>query len=196
VISHGKSRGSSPWIDFYHLSPSAARYLAAKGKMHPSGFDTRAVASDEGATFLAIATGSAEHGGDDRLRDVLQANGFVRKMKFIKEVLSTWVYYGRLGGRPSTSSTSTTGSNVQPTEIFWEGPQERPSSGVGKYVWVTVGAQGGDGEYICMAPNTTNNAAAVSERDPPPSASIQKQYYQQQMAGQRAMPNMRGLERE
>lgn len=178
MISHGKTRGSSPWLDFYHLSPSAARYLAAKGKMHPSGFDTRAVASDEVATFLAVVSESAESSGDDRLRDVLQANGFMRKMKFVKEVLSTWVYYGRLGGRPP-ASTITTGASAQPTEIFWDGPQERPSSGVGKYVWVTVGAQGGDGEYICMAPSmpsaTDRDAGLASSTT---TASPQKQRYQ------------------
>lgn len=170
--------------------------------MHPSGFDTRAIASDEAATFLAIASGSAEAGSDERLRDVLQANCFVRKMKFVKEVLSTWVYYGRLGGRPSTSApTQTTGSNTQPTEIFWDGPQERPSNGVGKYVWVTVGAQGGDGEYICMAANAANTADAAgtgAERDSAPSASIQKQRrpQQQEAAGQRTMPSMRVREME
>lgn len=193
MLSHGKSRGSSPWIDFYHLSPSAARYLAAKGRMHPSGFDTRAVASDEAATFLAVASDSTDNAGDDRLRDVLQANCFMRKMKFVKEVLSTWVYYGRLGGRPTTSSASNV-ANGQPTETFWDGPQERPSSGVGKYVWVTVGAQGGDGEYICMTPNATN-----AERDRP-LAPTQRQQYQPQTGGQRterAMAGtMRGLERD
>ncbi|EEA23419.1 Cell cycle serine/threonine-protein kinase cdc5/MSD2 [Talaromyces marneffei ATCC 18224] len=193
VISHGKSRASSPWVDFYHLSPSAARYLAAKGKMHPSGFDTRAVASDEAATFLAVANDTTENLADDRLRDVLQANGFVRKMKFVKEVLSTWVYYGRLGGRPPTPAT-TTGASAQPTEIFWEGPQERPSSGVGKYVWVTVGAQGGDGEYICMAPNSPAGIDREAGLASSTKISPQKQRHQQLQNGATQRPDrtMRG----
>ncbi|KAH8692112.1 hypothetical protein BGW36DRAFT_304444 [Talaromyces proteolyticus] len=153
VISHGQSRGSSPWIDFYHLSPSAARYLAGKGKMHPSGFDTRAVASDDASTFISVASdSSSSETGNDRLREVLQANSFLRKIEFVKEVLTTWVHHGRLGGRPRSSS-GTADASGRPTEIFWDGPQERPSGGGGKYVWVTVGAQGGDGEYICMASN-------------------------------------------
>lgn len=161
--------------------------------MHPSGFDTRAVASDEAAMFLAVANDSAENSGDDRLRDVLLANGFMRKMKFVKEVLSTWVYYGRLGGRPPTS-TNATSASAQPTEIFWDGPQERPSSGLGKYVWVTVGAQGGDGEYICMAPSipagTDRDAGFASST----TTSPQKQRYQQLQNGasQRTERTMRG----
>ncbi|KAL1969222.1 hypothetical protein VTN77DRAFT_476 [Rasamsonia byssochlamydoides] len=155
VISHGSSRGASPWIDFYHLSPSAARYLSAKGKMHPSGFDTRAVASDEAAAFLAIASAPPDAVTDERLREVLEANSFLQKMDFVRDVLSGWIRWGRLGGRPP-GSTVAKGDDAQveyPREIFWEGPQERPSSGGngGKYVWVTVGAQGGDGDYVCIA---------------------------------------------
>lgn len=121
--------------------------------MHPAGFDTRAVASDDVTNFMSIANDSAET-GNERLRDVLQANSFLRKMKFVKEVLTTWVNYGRLGGRPSTSNAAGAyGQQQNPGEMVWDGPQERPSGGGGKYVWVTVGAQGGDGEYICMATN-------------------------------------------
>jgi hypothetical protein len=149
VMSHGSDRASSPWIDFYHLSESAARYLSAKGKMHPSGFDTRAVASDEASTFLAVASGSVESNADDRLRDLLDANSFIQKMKFVRDVLNSWVHFGRLGGRPTP-----TDGNGRPTEMFWDGAQERSSTGSGgKYVWVTVGAQGGDGDYVCIALN-------------------------------------------
>ncbi|RHZ47813.1 CDC5/polo family serine/threonine-protein kinase [Aspergillus thermomutatus] len=142
VISPGRTRASSPWIDFYHLSPSAARYLSAKGKMHPSGFDTRAVASDEATSFLSIAHGSTVSSVDERIRDVLEANFFLEKISFIKEVMKSWVTHGRLGGRPSQDQTST----VVPT-VLWEGAQEQAQAGGGKFVWVTVGAPGGDGEY-------------------------------------------------
>lgn len=140
VLAPGRTRNSSPWMDFYHLSPSAARYLAAKGKMHASGFDTRAVVSDEIATFLSIAYGTSTSSMDDRIREVLEANSFLQKISFIKEVLKSWIREGRLGGR----APDRTG-----TEMFWEGAQERAqgSGGSSKFVWVTVGAPGGDGEY-------------------------------------------------
>ncbi|KAF4151769.1 hypothetical protein CNMCM6936_003545 [Aspergillus lentulus] len=142
VISPGRTRASSPWIDFYHLSPSAARYLSAKGKMHPSGFDTRAVASDEATAFLSIAHGSTMSSVDERIRDVLEANFFLEKISFIKEVMKSWVKHGRLGGGPSQDQTSADAS-----KMLWEGIQERAQLGGGKFVWVTVGAPGGDGEY-------------------------------------------------
>ncbi|KAJ5762949.1 hypothetical protein N7533_001630 [Penicillium manginii] len=148
VISPGRTRSSSPWIDFYHLSPSAARYFAAKGKMHPSGFDTRAIASDEAATFISIANGSSSNSVEERIREILDANSFMEKIGFMKEVLKGWIKYGRLGGRPSTNKTPSGVDSVAP-ELFWQGTQERtPTGGHGtKFVWVTVGAPDGDGEY-------------------------------------------------
>lgn len=150
VISPGRTRSSSPWVDFYHLSPSAARYFSAKGKMHPSGFDTRAVASDEAATFLSIVNGSTLNAVEDRIREILEANSFTQKISFIKDVLKSWIKYGRLGGRPLASrSPSADGEDTVPPEMFWEGTQERSSAGSHgtKFVWVTVGAPDGDGEY-------------------------------------------------
>ncbi|XRM44956.1 Cell cycle serine/threonine-protein kinase cdc5/MSD2 [Aspergillus tubingensis] len=145
VIAPGRTRSSSPWVDFYHLSPSAARYLSTKGKMHPSGFDTRAVTSDEVATFLGIAYGTGASSADERVRDILDANSFLQKINFIKEVMKGWVKQGRLGGRPTHDKASGAAS---PMELFWEGSQERAAGGSGsKFVWVTVGAPGGDGEY-------------------------------------------------
>ncbi|KAJ5698691.1 hypothetical protein N7462_000696 [Penicillium macrosclerotiorum] len=148
VISPGRTRSSSPWIDFYHLSPSAARYFTAKGKMHPSGFDTRAVASDEAATFISIASGESINSVEDRIREILEANSFAKKISFIKDVLKGWIKYGRLGGRPSPPR-SATGEDSVPPEMFWQGTQERPAAGSQgiKFVWVTVGAPDGDGEY-------------------------------------------------
>ncbi|KAL4985890.1 hypothetical protein BDW68DRAFT_198530 [Aspergillus falconensis] len=142
VLAPGRTRNSSPWMDFYHLSPSAARYLAAKGKMHPSGFDTRAVVSNEIATFLSIAYGTSTSAMDDKIKEVLDANSFLQKIAFIKDVLKGWIRQGRLGGWPSAEKPG--------TETFWEGLQERPQAsggGSSKFVWVTVGAPGGDGEY-------------------------------------------------
>lgn len=148
VISPGRTRSSSPWIDFYHLSPSAARYFSAKGKMHPSGFDTRAVTSDEAATFLSIINGITLNAVEDRIREILDANSFTRKVSFIKDVLKSWIKYGRLGGRPLPSRSSS-GEDAVPPELFWQGPQERSQTGPHgtKFVWVTVGAPAGDGEY-------------------------------------------------
>lgn len=148
VISPGRTRSSSPWIDFYHLSPSAARYFSAKGKMHPSGFDTRAVASDEAATFCSIVNGNAVNSVEDRIREILDANSFTQKVSFIKDVLKGWIKHGRLGGRPLPNRSSS-GEGSVPPEMFWQGTQERSQTGGHgtKFVWVTVGAPDGDGEY-------------------------------------------------
>lgn len=109
--------------------------------MHPSGFDTRAVASEEAAIFLAIAQGTFAGSVDERIREILDANSFLQKIGFIKDVLKGWIRHGRLGGRPSQH------------EIYWEGAQERPQPGGpgGKFVWVTVGSPGGDGEYRAIS---------------------------------------------
>ncbi|THD00169.1 hypothetical protein EYZ11_000360 [Aspergillus tanneri] len=145
VISPGRTRSSSPWVDFYHLSPSAARYLSAKGKMHPSGFDTRTVTSDEVGTFLSIAYGSTSSSTDERVREILEANSFLQKIGFIKDVLKGWIKQGRIGGRPSQDGSAGAEGALKSLEMFWEGAQERAHGG--KFVWVTVGAPGGDGEY-------------------------------------------------
>lgn len=160
VISPGRTRSSSPWIDFYHLSPSAARYFAAKGKMHPSGFDTRAIASDEASTFLSIANGASLTSIEDRLREILDANSFIQKITFIKDVLNVWMKYGRLGGRPSSRSVS--GESSPAPEMFWQGTQERaqPGGHGTKFVWVTVGAPDGDGEYRSVILKETDKEKA------------------------------------
>ena len=148
VIAPGRTRSSSPWIDFYHLSPSAARYFSAKGEMHPSGFDTRAVASDEAATFLSIVNGGSSNSMESRIREILEANSFSDKIGFVKDILKGWIKYGRLGGRPTHNRLSS-GEDNSPPEMFWQGAQERSQTGTHgtKFVWVTVGAPDGDGEY-------------------------------------------------
>ena len=110
VLSLRKASESvvSSRIDFYHLSPSAARYLTARGKMHPFGFDTRSVVSDETSTFFTMLSGINNRDGygasGDRLREILDTNSFREKIEFIKETLGNWVRQGRLGGRSSTIS--------------------------------------------------------------------------------------------
>ncbi|KAL2837062.1 hypothetical protein BJY01DRAFT_221359 [Aspergillus pseudoustus] len=160
VLAPGRTRNSSPWMDFYHLSPSAARYLATKGRMHPSGFDTRAVVSDEVATFLSIAYGTSGSSLDERIKDVLEANSFLQKVGFIKDVLKNWIRQGGLGGRPSHERIR--------TEMFWEGAQERMQSSSGggsKFVWVTVGAPGGDGEYRSVSLRDKKGTSSTGEAD-------------------------------
>ncbi|GAB1203577.1 hypothetical protein APSETT445_002213 [Aspergillus pseudonomiae] len=154
VISPGRTRSSSPWIDFYHLSPSAARYLSSKGKMHPSGFDSRSMASDEAGTFLSIAYGTGTTPKDERLRDILEANAFLPKITFMKTVLKGWIKLGRLGERPSDQQPVSDG-------LFWEGAQERPQAGGSgsRFVWVTVGAPGGDTEYRSVSLKKGENEA-------------------------------------
>ena len=152
VIAPGTTRSSSPWIDFYHLSPSAARYLATRGKMHPSGFDTRAVASDEAATFMSIALGKLTSSVDAQIGEVLAANSFLKKIQFLRDVFAGWISKGRLGGRPSPSRAPFSEDGSAPLEMFWEGSQEQPQGGNGgKFVWVTVGAPGGDGDYRSLS---------------------------------------------
>jgi hypothetical protein len=48
-------------------------------------------------------------------------------------------------------------------ELFWDGAQERSweSSGGGKFVWVSVGAQGGDGEYMALVLKGANGIGEV-----------------------------------
>jgi hypothetical protein len=131
--------------------------------MHPSGFDTRAIISDEVSLFLA-STGPAPE--NERLHEILDTNSFKKKIEFVKEILGGWIQWGRLGGRPRPSGSSSTvgGSDADsndgnpngcryPIELFWEGVQEKTWAGAGggKFVWVTVGAQGGDGEYISVS---------------------------------------------
>ncbi|KAL4786606.1 hypothetical protein BJX76DRAFT_320804 [Aspergillus varians] len=160
VLAPGRTRNSSPWMDFYHLSPSAARYLSSKGRMHPSGFDTRAVVSDEIATFLSIAYGTSAGSLDDRIREVLDANSFLQKIGFIKDVLKNWIRQGRLGGRPSPERLG--------AEMFWDGAQERSQSsggGSSKFVWVTVGAPGGDGEYRSVSLRDKKGSSSAGEGD-------------------------------
>lgn len=116
--------------------------------MHPSGFDTRAVASDEVATFMSIALGKLTSSVDVRIGEVLAANSFPEKIQFLKDVFAGWISKGRLGGRPSPKRAPGSDRGSAPLEMFWEGAQERPQGGTGaKFVWVTVGAPGGDGEY-------------------------------------------------
>ncbi|KAL3478941.1 hypothetical protein BJX99DRAFT_93640 [Aspergillus californicus] len=159
VLAPGRTRNSSPWMDFYHLSPSAARYLLARGKMHPSGFDTRAVVSDEVATFLSIAYRTSTSPLDERIREVLDANSFLQKISFIKDVLKGWIRQGRLGGRSPTDKLA--------TEMFWEGAQERAQLTGGKFVWVTVGAPGGDGEYrsLSLKDKKSSTSAEAEQMD-------------------------------
>ena len=154
--------------------------------MHPSGFDTRAVAFNEIGVFLDAASGYSDAGrggpGDEHLAAILDANSFLEKINFIGAVLKGWVRAGRMGEMPSPSSfscslpsSSSSGSlSSAPTEaersdlFFWEGVQEGSIagnnstssnsgsdsgkiSGSTKFVWVTVGAQGGDREYLSMS---------------------------------------------
>ncbi|KAB8070141.1 hypothetical protein BDV29DRAFT_38613 [Aspergillus leporis] len=149
VISPGRTRSSSPWIDFYHLSPAAARYLRSKGHMHSEGFESRSVVSDEAGTFLSIAYGTSTSPMDDELRNILEANAFLQKITFMKAVLKGWIKLGRLGERLPLDQNSASEGGPGPFGMFWEGVQERPQPGAsgGRFVWVTVGAPGGDAEY-------------------------------------------------
>lgn len=155
-------------IDFYHLSPSAARYLAAKGKMHPSGFDTRTVISEPASAYLSSISGiSTKIPGitAERFRDILEANSFPKKLEFITTVIDCWATNKRLGGRVSLSSVSKVNGAIKCTsaDLFWDGAQERAwaSASGSKFVWVSVGAQGGDGDYMSVKLQT--NAAGEVE---------------------------------
>ncbi|PGH14736.1 PLK protein kinase [Helicocarpus griseus UAMH5409] len=152
--------------DFYHLSPSAARYLSSRGRMHPAGFDTRAVISENLETYLAALSGHPTHPSGisaSRFSDILEANSFREKMDFVIQVLNCWLGSRRLGSRvvrhqaPSATSDRTVPDELTfkrgyRGEMFWNGSQEKswilPMGS--KFVWVTVGAHGGDGEYFAV----------------------------------------------
>lgn len=143
-------------MDFYHLSPPAARYLAAKGKMHPSGFDTRAVMTDTIDVFFSIISGNRGYNSGStnaKLREILEANAFPQKIEFIRGVLEGWTRSGRLGSSIPNNDLPTNNNE----QLFWEGAQEKSwlSPSGGKFVWVTVGAQGGDSEYIAIVLKST-----------------------------------------
>ncbi|KKZ63109.1 hypothetical protein EMCG_02486 [[Emmonsia] crescens] len=168
--SHGSPESRPCQADFYHLSPSAARYLSTRGRMHPAGFDTRAVISENLNTYLAALSGHTTHPSgisSSRFCDILEANAFREKLDFVQQVLGSWFENKRLGSRVvlqkglsatrDASSDKTipdglTSRRGYRGEIFWDGTQERswmtPSGG--KFVWVTVGAHGGDGEYFAV----------------------------------------------
>lgn len=152
--------------------------------MHPSGFDTRAVACDEIGTFLDAAASNMSDSGrapmDERLNGILHANSFLDKIQFVNSVLEGWVDGGRLGEMPppsastcslpsssSGSLSSAANSGEKDSLFFWDGVQEGSTLGTSsgsssgssnskprgttKFVWVTVGAQGGDREYLSMS---------------------------------------------
>ncbi|EFR05344.1 plk/plk-unclassified protein kinase [Nannizzia gypsea CBS 118893] len=151
-------------IDFYHLSPSAARYLVAKGKMHPSGFDTRTVISELASAYLSSISGVPTRVpgiSSERFRDILEANSFPKKLEFITTVIDCWATNKRLGGRVYLSSVSKVNGAIKCTsaDLLWDGAQERSwaSASGSKFVWVSVGAQGGDGDYMSVKLQT--NAA-------------------------------------
>ncbi|KAF3480859.1 cell cycle serine/threonine-protein kinase CDC5/MSD2 [Arthroderma uncinatum] len=174
-------------MDFYHLSPSAARYLSAKGKMHPSGFDTRTVISEPASAYLSSISGLPTRVpgiSSERFRDILEANSFPKKLEFIATVIECWAKNGRLGGKVSVSAPSANGSTLSKSahlgsissasdvndpikctsaDLFWDGAQEKSwaSASGSKFVWVSVGAQGGDGDY--MSVKLQANKAGVVE---------------------------------
>lgn len=157
VLSHAKQDSDTPTdplacqIDFYHLSTSAARYLAAKGRMHSSSFESRAVACDDIATYFAALRGG--HSSPSKLCDVLEANAFVDKVDFIRTVLESWTRSRKLGAPVLPPYSHQSSRNKSPTgEIFWEGAQEKTWIGPSgsKFVWVTVGAHGGDNDYLAV----------------------------------------------
>jgi hypothetical protein len=86
---------------------------------------------------------------DDELRNILEANAFLQKITFMKAVLKGWIKLGRLGERLPLDQNSASEGGPGPFGMFWEGVQERPQPGAsgGRFVWVTVGAPGGDAEY-------------------------------------------------
>ncbi|KAI5306263.1 Cell cycle serine/threonine-protein kinase cdc5/MSD2 [Ascosphaera pollenicola] len=157
VLSHARPDSSTPTdslacqIDFYHLSAAAARYLAAKGRMHTNGFESRAVACDDISTYFAALQGG--HSSPSRLSDILEANAFIDKIDFIRTVLESWTRSRKLGAQVMPPSSHRVSSRRMATgEIFWEGAQEKTWLGPSgsKFVWVTVGAHDGDNEYLAV----------------------------------------------
>ena len=120
---------SGHWADFYHLPASAARSLRQGRKLDAGDLADRAVLSYPLDVILA-----GEWAGEEvSFKDVVRENELKEKVVFVKEVVGTWVAEGGLGrmGRRKRG-------------VCWKGIREE---GVGKKVWVTVGARGGDVRY-------------------------------------------------
>jgi len=127
VISAGNG-SQDCWVDFYHLSVSAANLLK-KGRILPkSALEEREVLSYP----LHVLLGGKH--GDKDFSSIVLANELVRKVRFVREVLGAWARNGGLGNMGRRAR-----------EMKWEGLREE--GGRERLVWVSVGRGGGDERF-------------------------------------------------
>ena len=117
-------------LDFYHLPLAAASLLQAGQPLPADALDARSVLSCSVAAMLA---GFDAHGGN--VSELVAANELRAKLEFVRDVVGVWVKSGGLGCM----------GPGERRRMKWEGVRE--GGGRQKLVWVTVGANGGDGAY-------------------------------------------------
>ena len=116
---------SGAWLDFYHLPSAAAQTLKAGGVLEAGALAERSVLCYPTSVMLSGNYAGHEFGA------LVRDNELKQKLEFAKDVVGAWAKEGGLGVMGMKRG------------FKWEGMTE----GGGKLVWVTVGANGGDGRY-------------------------------------------------
>lgn len=117
------------WLDFYFLPLAAANLLKAGQTLQADALDSRSV--------LSLSVAKMLHGLDaDKgdIRKLVAANDLRAKLEFILDVVAIWYTNGGLGCMGESENRKK-----------WDGVVE--GGKLQKLVWVTVGANGGDGPY-------------------------------------------------
>ncbi len=121
ISAHGS------WLDFYHLPIDAAKILKRGAPLNADTLSTRSLLSYPPAI---LARGVCQ---DDDFRDIIAANDLLPKMDFVKRVVTAWLDAGGLGGLVGEDKF-----------LKWEGASDGQAA---RFVWVSVGAFGGDERY-------------------------------------------------
>ena len=124
--------GDGKWLDFYHLPTQAAKTVKSGRVLEAGALAARGVLCYPTSVML-----SGSYAGHE-FRELIGENELEGKTAFVRDVVGLWAKEGGLGcmGRKKG--------------IKWEGMLEQG----GKFVWVTVGAKGGDARYEMPAKAT------------------------------------------
>lgn len=120
--------GDGSWLDFYHLPIQAAHLL--KQGAPPLSADTLATRGCLSYPPAVMARGIYQN---EDFRKIIEANDLIVKLDFVKRVVGAWLDAGGLGGL-----------GEEDRFLKWEGASE---GGDFRFVWVSVGAVGGDERY-------------------------------------------------
>ena len=110
------------WLDYYYLPVESAQSLKRGEILEAASLLERSVLHYPTSIMLK---GSY---GDHDFKSIIIANELPAKVAFVKDIVAIWCKAGGLGRM--------TGQR----DLKWEGMSEKG----GKYVWVTIGAYGGD----------------------------------------------------